>query len=79
MFAFQHAQFVPARWPDPRYPAQLHLDMNFDEGDVFEHAERWGAVPLVRPDRSEGVNGMGRPMRTYGDPAGHPFCIGAFA
>jgi hypothetical protein len=31
MLAFQHAVFPAARWPDPAHPAQLHLDLVFDD------------------------------------------------
>ena len=30
--AFQRAEFLPARWPDPDYPAQLHVDYRFSDG-----------------------------------------------
>lgn len=63
--AFQHAQFRAARWPDPAYPAQLHVDYRFPDGfqAAMARAERLGAVHV--------------PVRevTYADPAGHPFCL----
>lgn len=64
---FQHAQFVPARWPDPQYPAQLHLDLRFIEGrePAAARAERLGAIPL--PKLAD--------TAIFGDPAAHPFCI----
>lgn len=61
--AFQHAQFRAARWPDPAYPAQLHVDYRFPDGaaPAIERAERFGAIP---------AHG-----NTYADPASHPFCL----
>lgn len=65
--AFQHAQFVAARWPDPAYPAQLHLDLRFGDGKqaAQERAERLGAIRLPKLADTE----------IYADPAGHPFCL----
>lgn len=65
MLAFQHAQVPTPRWPDPRYPAQLHLDLLFeDRAAARELAERLGAIPLREKERG---------CETYADPAGHPF------
>ena len=46
--AFQHAQFRAARWPDPAYPAQLHVDYRFPAGAQaqVERIDRLGAVRL---------------------------------
>lgn len=64
-FAFQHAQFRAARWPDPDYPAQLHVDYRFPDGyrAALDRAEQLGAIHI--------------PVRevTYADPASHPFCL----
>ena len=65
---FQHAQFVAARWPDPAYPAQLHVDYRWTDGieaEFKQRAEKYGAVRL--PDFQD--------AETYADPASHPFCI----
>jgi hypothetical protein len=60
--AFQHAQFPAARWPDPRHPAQMHLDLGFDERDAaLARMEHLGAIRL-----SDSV---------YADPAAHPYCV----
>lgn len=61
--AFQHAQFRATRWPDPDYPAQLHVDYRFPDGAEAARARavQLGAMPLHGP--------------TYADPAGHPFCL----
>ena len=29
--AFQHSNAAPPRWPDPAYPAQVHVDLVFDD------------------------------------------------
>lgn len=64
---FQHAQFEAARWPDPAYPAQLHVDFRFDEGTerAAERAERLGAIRLPKLADTE----------IFADPAAHPFCL----
>ncbi|MFC7621620.1 VOC family protein [Microlunatus sp. GCM10028923] len=61
--AFQHAQFPATRWPDPAYPAQLHVDYRFPDGAEAARARavRLGAIPMDGP--------------VYADPAGHPFCL----
>jgi hypothetical protein len=66
-FLFQHAQFVAPRWPDPAYPAQMHVDFGFADGAsaAQERAERLGAIRLPKLADTE----------IYADPAGHPFCI----
>jgi catechol 2,3-dioxygenase-like lactoylglutathione lyase family enzyme len=67
--AFQRASsWSPPRWPDPRYPQQLHLDIRV--GDV-EAAE--AAVPALGACRlpAEHENGF----RVFADPVGHPFCL----
>lgn len=65
--AFQHAQFRAARWPDPEYPAQLHVDYRFPDQNpdpvAIGRAEQLGAIRLRGP------------AVTYADPAGHPFCF----
>lgn len=66
---FQHAQFVAARWPDPAYPAQVHVDYRWSEATegraALERAEKLGAVRLPQLADTE----------IYADPASHPFCI----
>jgi hypothetical protein len=67
LLAFQHAQFPAARWPDPANPAQLHLDLSFDDLEAgLALAEQLGAIRLAT-----------FPMHTvYADPDSHPFCVG---
>jgi hypothetical protein len=65
--AFQHSDAEPPRWPHPAYPAQVHVDLMFDDPEpVAERVIELGGSILRRRD--------GFPV--YADPAGHPFCIG---
>jgi catechol 2,3-dioxygenase-like lactoylglutathione lyase family enzyme len=62
--AFQRVQdYRPPRWPDPRYPQQVHLDVMVD--DPLE-ADR-----MVRALGATKLPGDG----VYADPVGHPFCL----
>jgi catechol-2,3-dioxygenase len=64
---FQYAQFQPARWPDPRYPQQIHLDFHVDDGEKAQAlAMQLGAIPL-QP--------LGGSCPVFADPAAHPFCL----
>ena len=63
--AFQRApDHQPPRWPDPRHPQQMHLDVMVD--DVAEAEPRVLALGARRLAGGEHV---------YADPAGHPFCL----
>ena len=65
--AFQHSPAEPPRWPDPAYPAQVHVDLMFDDPTpVVERVIELGGSVLRQRD--------GFPV--YADPAGHPFCVG---
>lgn len=60
-------QLVPdhqaPRWPDPRHPQQIHLDVMVDDLERASiDVEQLGAV-------SVGANYI------YADPSGHPFCL----
>src|SRR3954452_25251497 len=81
--AFQRVTtWVPPRWPDPRFPQQLHLDIRVDDVDAAERvvlelgARRLPAERVVLElaarrlpaEREEG-------FRVFADPAGHPFCL----
>jgi catechol 2,3-dioxygenase-like lactoylglutathione lyase family enzyme len=63
---------VPPDWPDPARPQQLHLDIEVDDVDDVDEAERHvlalGALRLTDPPDAED-------FRVYADPAGHPFCL----
>ena len=62
--------FVPATWPDPAVPEQIHLDLHFDDRDAaVARAERLGARRLPRP------GGGGGGVAAFADPAGHPLCL----
>jgi len=65
--AFQYALGVPPRWMDPRHPAQIHLDLSYEDIDADRALlDRLGAIRSGRGDMS---------MHTvWADPAGHPFC-----
>ena len=65
--AFQHSDAEPPRWPDPAHPAQVHVDLVFDDpAPIVARVVELGGSVLRRKD--------GYPV--YADPAGHPFCIG---
>jgi hypothetical protein len=66
MLAFQHAVFTPARWPDPDYPQQMHLDVVVRHDDPGTFVEQLGGVKL--PGGNDG--------NVYADPAAHPMCLG---
>ena len=63
--AFQRAAGPAPKWPDPAHPAQLHLDLSFDEPYVaLDIMDRLGATRLA----------CLRMHAVFADPAGHPFC-----
>jgi hypothetical protein len=65
--AFQHSTAEPPRWPDPAHPAQIHVDLMFDDpAPIAARVIELGGS-ILRPRD-------GFPV--YADPAGHPFCIG---
>jgi len=66
--AFQLSAGPPPRWPDPAHPAQLHLDLDFEEPTGAVRAEELGATRQAVPNRPDHF--------VYRDPAGHPFCLG---
>lgn len=66
--AFQHSMTAPPRWPDPAYPAQLHLDLDFEDDEVLSVIESLGAIRRPVPNRPDHL--------VFCDPAGHPFCLG---
>jgi catechol 2,3-dioxygenase-like lactoylglutathione lyase family enzyme len=54
----------PPRWPDPRWPQQMHFDVMVDDVEAAEpRVLALGARRLAGGDR------------VYADPAGHPFCL----
>jgi catechol 2,3-dioxygenase-like lactoylglutathione lyase family enzyme len=67
--AFQRAaEWVPPRWPDPRHPQQMHLDIRVSDVDEAERA-----VLAVGARRLPATHERG--FRVFADPAGHPFCL----
>lgn len=61
---------VRPQWPDPAYPQQVHLDVQFDDQDAaVALAEKLGATRLP-------AKGGDAPV--LADPAGHPFCACPF-
>ena len=59
--------YRPPRWPDSASPAQLHLDLMFDDRETRERlALHLGATRLPP---------QGGSCPVYADPAGHPFCL----
>jgi hypothetical protein len=66
--AFQHSVAAPPRWPDPTHPAQLHLDLVFEDDEVLSVIESLGAIRRPVPGRPDHL--------VFCDPAGHPFCLG---
>lgn len=56
----------PPRWPDPRYPAQIHLD-------VFVPELRAAEAKVVELGATK-LHDAGD-FRVYADPAQHPFCL----
>jgi catechol 2,3-dioxygenase-like lactoylglutathione lyase family enzyme len=66
--AFQPApDHLPPQWPDPRYPQQMHLDVQVDDIDVAHDQVLALGARHVPPDLPG--------FRVYLDPAGHPFCL----
>jgi catechol 2,3-dioxygenase-like lactoylglutathione lyase family enzyme len=74
--AFQLVDTLPEpSWPaNEPVPQQLHLDTTVPtKADLDEQHERVLALGgKLLYDRSDDP---GEPLRTYADPAGHPFCI----
>jgi catechol 2,3-dioxygenase-like lactoylglutathione lyase family enzyme len=58
--------YLPPRWPDPKYPQQMHLDIFVADLDASEQiALAAGGAKL---------QDMGT-YRIYADPLGHPLCL----
>jgi hypothetical protein len=65
--AFQRAEYVPPRWPDPAYPQQVHLDVHTDDSPAAQElALGLGATKL---------ESKGGSCPVFADPASHPFCL----
>lgn len=71
--AFQQTQAPGPRWPNPAYPAQLHVDYRFSVDLGIPHYQTPAAKAAIeRVGRLGGIHLRGV---TYADPAGHPFCF----
>lgn len=57
--------YVPPRWPDPRYPQQMHLDIFVPDLELGEEIALANGATKLRQSR----------CRTFADPVGHPFCL----
>jgi hypothetical protein len=71
--AFQHAKFPAPRWPDPAYPAQLHVDYRFSVDHEVPHYQTPAAIAAIERAQERGAIQIHNVV--YADPAGHPFCI----
>ncbi|MFC9687197.1 VOC family protein [Kribbella sp. NPDC056951] len=71
--AFQHAEFPAPRWPDPAYPAQLHVDYRFTVDYETPHYLTPAAKAAMA--RAEELGAIHLRNAVYADPAGHPFCF----
>lgn len=58
--------YLPPRWPDPKYPQQMHLDISVADLDAGEE--------IVRTNGGHKLQDKGT-YRTYADPLGHPLCL----
>lgn len=59
--------YRPPQWPDPRRPAQMHLDIGFDDRLAKERVAVSHGATRLPP--------QGGSCPVYADPAGHPFCL----
>jgi catechol 2,3-dioxygenase-like lactoylglutathione lyase family enzyme len=70
----QEPELTRSTWPKHDVPQQLHLDLTVSDiaelDAAHERVLALGGVLLF--DRSDDP---GEPLRVYGDPDGHPFCI----
>ena len=62
-------------WPRPGVPQQLHLDLTVPDVAALdaEHARVLGLGATLLDDSRQ--RDPEEPLRVYGDPDGHPFCI----
>ena len=65
-FSFGDGGDEPPRWPDPDFPAQVHLDVLVPDLDLA------GAKVLALGATQLRDSGH---FRVFEDPAGHPFCL----
>jgi hypothetical protein len=74
--AFQKVdQLTRSTWPDPAVPQQLHFDLTVpDIATLDAEHERVLGLGAALLDESRQRDPV-EPLRVYGDPDGHPFCI----
>jgi glyoxalase superfamily protein len=74
--AFQQVEkLTRSTWPDPAVPQQLHLDLTVPDIETLDALhERVLALGATLLDDSR-ARDPEEPLRVYGDPAGHPFCL----
>ena len=73
--AFQQVAKLPsATWPEGPIPQQLHLDLTVTSRAQLDaqHDRALALGARLLYDRSDDPH---EPLRVYGDPSGHPFCI----
>ena len=74
--AFSRVDELPrTTWPRPGVPQQLHLDLTVPDVAAFdtEHERVLGLGATLLDDSRR--RDPEEPLRVYGDPDGHPFCI----
>lgn len=71
--AFQQSWSDTPRWPDPAYPAQLHVDYRFSDDEDLPHFKTAEARAAMA--RAESLGAIHLDRVVYADPSGHPFCF----
>jgi len=74
--AFQAVAELPrTTWPRPGVPQQLHLDLTVPDVAALdaEHERVLGLGATLLDDSRQ--RDPEEPLRVYGDPDGHPFCV----
>jgi len=74
--AFQRVAELPRpTWPRPGTPQQLHLDLSVPDVSALdaEHERVLGLGATLLDDSRQ--RDPEEPLRVYGDPDGHPFCV----
>jgi catechol 2,3-dioxygenase-like lactoylglutathione lyase family enzyme len=74
--AFQQVhELARATWPSQAVPQQLHLDLTVPDVATLdaEHERVLGLGATLLDDSRQ--RDPEEPLRVYGDPDGHPFCI----
>lgn len=71
--AFQHSRSAEPRWPDPAFPAQLHVDYRF----TVDHEQPHFKTPAAKAAtaRADELGAIHLERVVYADPAGHPYCL----